>query len=105
MRGPSSSSTYTIAYGASAWYAGVGARCTTVYVYTRPRPLTGVHVAAGEPQYGHSSVGTKRSRPQAVHSCTTSSCRRSASQNGASSGPMSGRNPSYAISALPSTAA
>ena len=28
MRGPSASSTYAIAYGASAWYAGVGARCT-----------------------------------------------------------------------------
>ena len=57
-------------------------------------PLTGDHVADGEPQLRHRSLGTNRSWPHSSHCCTTSSWRRSASQNGASSGVMSGRNPS-----------
>ena len=43
MRGPSSRSTSAITYGAMAPNSGVGARCTTVKLWTVPRPLLSIH--------------------------------------------------------------
>src|SRR5262249_30273450 len=74
-RESSSRETSAVTNGTISSNAGRKARRTTVHVYTRPRPLTRVHVKARPPQLGHSSSGYQTSRLQASQRGSTSSPR------------------------------